>query len=980
MCIASGSVHSAWQLQGVSLSIPTNENLDREKRHPYLIINQDEITKIKDLVNRDLGYRYAYDLLRKSAAEGYINTLTTPGYGTNDLNEMIYIKEMALWYVLSGDDSYATAANDTLLNVASKYKGNIGTIHHQTLNISIMLVRYAVAYDLLFNDLSDDDRLTMEQFMLDVVQYIQSRPRGMSNWQTWHNAAIGTVGFVLQNKSLYTSAIWGDQAGLSAFANNEFSDTLNYGFVSHLSQGLLADGIWYEQSYDYHNFTLHSLTWLAEVAYRYGYDLFQLDVNGKSLKFALDSQFYHSYSNMQQPLYADGNPYPLNGNLFIWNFAYGFKHYGESKYKWLWDRTTPRSIGTYVPYLLMLFAIDHSDHHATKEEFGIGTGLFAKSGINILGSSLFPNTGMGVLRGSVLKGNPLNISFIYKPQGKIAGHQHADNLGIEVVSGRSLHRWIPNSKNIAGYGHILNSGYLQHTISRNTMVVDMRSQKPQALQNKLIYPPFPEEEQGNGALVSFAVSPLFSFMKAESDELYDSVSLQRRIINTDTYALDIFSGESDESRIYDWPIRIDGELVFSSQVLRSGGSHVEDNSDRPAVNWIQNPGFELDENGRVADWRVHHSWSPDLESKHQGINSMKTSGRWHTLQQTVGIVGGRSYQLRLTVKKEGPGSGRITFSSQGHTLASIDFTPTNEWGVFSEKVTIPDGITEVEVTIMNANSQTLWVDEVVLENLSQEFDGLGHRAGYQFVTNVQEVISDENWETEWMYGQEVLKVTTLAEPGSRFMMARAPKSESDYWPLVVVRRESQSSAFVTLLESYLSGESPVVQQVERLNEGGTQSDTLRVTMRDAVDYISWHKRVTENVVSDVEYRGKASLFRVKNGVISDLLLVHGDFIKAGTASLEVVGGVANVGWSMLSDTLSVLSYGSGEAFTVSISTEAADHCLTVATLDGDGQLLDRVETRRVGKAFLFKATPYTNYAVLRGKETLEDLISLKKYF
>jgi len=181
-------------------------------------------------------------------------------------------RDSALAYRFSGDIAFARNAARILLEYASAYAnypihdkdGRInatsgGRVLAQTLDESIWLIPMAWAYDLIAESgvWTDAERRQIESNLLRAaVSVISRNDAKMSNWQSWHNAAIGAVGFTLDDHSLITRAIDGPS-----------------GFRFQMRESVFPDGLWYEGAWGYHFYALDAHVQLAEMAARNGIDL-----------------------------------------------------------------------------------------------------------------------------------------------------------------------------------------------------------------------------------------------------------------------------------------------------------------------------------------------------------------------------------------------------------------------------------------------------------------------------------------------------------------------------------------------------------------------------------------------------------------------------------------------------------------------------------------------------------------------------------
>ncbi len=142
--------------------------------------------------------------------------------------------DLALAYRLTGERAYAEQCREILIAYADRYMhypvqsvqgqsgGSGAHVLSQTLDEAIWLVDVAWAYDLLADSaaMTAADRRRGENDLLrPAAELIARNPQGRSNWQFWHNAAIGAVGFALGDPELvrraYPSDLGQGDAGAS---------------------------------------------------------------------------------------------------------------------------------------------------------------------------------------------------------------------------------------------------------------------------------------------------------------------------------------------------------------------------------------------------------------------------------------------------------------------------------------------------------------------------------------------------------------------------------------------------------------------------------------------------------------------------------------------------------------------------------------------------------------------------------------------
>ena len=171
-----------------------------------------------------------------------------------------------------------TQVNDKSIDVAAGKDGKYRTAGHlqaQTLDEANALIPSAIAYDLINNSgvLSDDQKIKIENdYLRAMADCMNAYKSGKSNWQTWHNAAL-----------LYTGAVMGD----GDMIRQALLDDKN-GFTAQMKISVLPEGMWYENSWGYHYYTLSAMTIIAEGCRRLGLDIYNFPALKKMYFIAFD--------------------------------------------------------------------------------------------------------------------------------------------------------------------------------------------------------------------------------------------------------------------------------------------------------------------------------------------------------------------------------------------------------------------------------------------------------------------------------------------------------------------------------------------------------------------------------------------------------------------------------------------------------------------------------------------------------------------
>jgi hypothetical protein len=206
--------------------------------------------------------------------------------------------EDAAWaWIVTGEKKYADFSADVLLGYAERYLNypmvcqnvndktvdvaagkkdkykTAGHIQPQTLDESMSMIPAATTYDLIYNTLSQDQKQQIEnKFLRPMAECINGYQAGKSNWQTWHNAAF-----------LYAGAVMGDEELIKRALTDD-----NNGFIAQMNISVLPEGMWYENSWGYHYYTLQAMTFIAEGARRLGLDVYSFPQLKKMYLLAFD--------------------------------------------------------------------------------------------------------------------------------------------------------------------------------------------------------------------------------------------------------------------------------------------------------------------------------------------------------------------------------------------------------------------------------------------------------------------------------------------------------------------------------------------------------------------------------------------------------------------------------------------------------------------------------------------------------------------
>ncbi len=347
-------------------------------------------------------------------------------------------------YNLEPKPEYAQYLRKTFLDIADRYQsyplddyqGNpsawAARLMTETLGEAMGLTSILPAYDAVraSKHFSREDRAHIEwNFIRPAVKIIESNLMGITNWQSWHNTAIGLAGFLMDDQELIDSALHGENG-------HEFVKTVS----------IREDGIWQEGSVGYHFFGMVAMNHLLEAMDAHGLEPF-------------DEKIELAYSSILDIMQPDGSFPALNDSPpdFIHFRASSFEiangHYANPVFDQIltfiyetrgFGRGTAEALLFGKPYESTPFSID---------------------------STIKPKMGLSTLRsGSGLEDQ--HTMMDYGPHGQF--HGHFDKLHLSLYGAGE--NWLPDlgtgATNVPEF-----SGWFRNTIGHNTIIVNEQPQK-----------------------------------------------------------------------------------------------------------------------------------------------------------------------------------------------------------------------------------------------------------------------------------------------------------------------------------------------------------------------------------------------------------------------------------------------------------------------------------------------------------------------
>ncbi len=359
-------------------------------------------------------------------------------YGRQHSHALGSISNLGIGYVLEPKPEYAEKVRAILLEYASFYtdlrlhnvKGKESAkgarLKAQTLDEAVMMCNICLGYDMVYDAscFSDEDhRVIEERFLRPMVETIKRNRAGRSNWQSWHNAAIASAGFLLRDAEYIDLAL----------------NDPGHGFLYQMRESVFPSGMWYEGAPSYHWYALTSHMYLLEASTRAGIDLYGIPI----VKRMFSGPVRQLFPDGTFPAVNDSSRGSISGARRYYEVAY--RRYGDPSFASLLQmRTDPWA---------MLWGAD---------------AVPSVDGTIPLATSNEDSEGLAILRDET---NETAVFFNYAHQR--GGHTHPAKLDL-VLYAHGDERIVDPGR--LPYGNPIHRGWYWQTIAHNTVVVNETTQ------------------------------------------------------------------------------------------------------------------------------------------------------------------------------------------------------------------------------------------------------------------------------------------------------------------------------------------------------------------------------------------------------------------------------------------------------------------------------------------------------------------------
>jgi hypothetical protein len=434
--------------------------------------------------------------------------------------------EACAWaYAITGEEKYARRTRDILVGYAQRYtsypyhSANMGKrddkpsrsgghVFEQTLNEASWMLSVCNAYDLIrvSEVLSEPDHQAIrEDFLLKVYENIAKHRAGKSNWQTYHNSAFMLIGGVLNEVDLVRQAI---------------EDSEN-GFYYQMEVSVLPGGMWYENSWGYHFYTLGAVQRITETARRLGIDLYSTPQVKDMYTVAMDYQM----ADGTLPRFGDATTSRIPGRLY------------ESAYH-QWKEPLFLSLLPKPPtWDSILYGRTDTPESAGQ--------------VTELRSTLKKGAGHAILWADGDEGQSSAV-LTFGPFGGF--HGHFDKLSFVYFGMDRELGYDPGRARSQAYRLPVHRNWYRVTTSHNTVLVDRASQ---------------EGVEGTSEL--FIASPELSAAAAYTDKAYEGILHRRLLVLRPEFLVvaDILTATDGKHHKFDWMYHNRGDRISSDVAHRA---------------------------------------------------------------------------------------------------------------------------------------------------------------------------------------------------------------------------------------------------------------------------------------------------------------------------------------------------------------------------------------------------------------------------
>jgi len=554
---------------------------------PRVFVTEEHLARSRRLVREQKWAQVALERLLSAAGDLKELPGALPVPPDLELNAKVlqHAQHNALAHALMGEERHRESALAALRLIAEAYprwpiNETLGRGSFYSLGETRFTSAISQTYDLLAaTGLAEQDETLFRNMLLATRETIDAQPHfACGNHNTWGIFACLAVGVALGDAQRVHDALYGFES----------KGQWRYGIVHQLRHDILSDGLQWERAPGYHFYTLMGHTEIAWLLANVGVDLWHAELpvqetddgwdvhraygppgRTKCLKAAYDAPFYAMFGNGDFSMLHDSGLANIRG-AWIWGIIYelAYQAYGDPKYAWLLNRTEREYEEHEHPDLPMALHASRGvvdfvrlDRVSLPEgHFNLAEDCddFSLTGRHTGGCTLFPTTGQAVLRSDAADETAPAAFMFWGPHS--AGHQSPAALHVDLSA--AGHR-ITDSPRSLGYEDPMHLTWHCATIAHNTVTVDGRPMFPFEPDDESIW--WTDRERGgesDGVLLLLKPDGPVKAARACNERVYPGVRLDRTVIVTTEFVVDVFRVLSEDAHQYDWTMHGVGSVAI----------------------------------------------------------------------------------------------------------------------------------------------------------------------------------------------------------------------------------------------------------------------------------------------------------------------------------------------------------------------------------------------------------------------------------
>jgi hypothetical protein len=533
--------------------------------HPGLFLTPKGVAEIRTSLGKYPNFDKSVNELRTIADQALTEKIEVPipkdaggGY-THEKHKNNYyeLNAAGTLYQLSGNKKYAQFVRDMLIKYAEIYptlglhpviKSEArGKLFWQTLNDAVWLVHAANAYDCVYNYISETDRTYIEKNLFKPMAEFLSNGNDsnyetfnkMHNHGTWSLAAVGMIGYVMNDKDLIDKSLYGSKKDSKT------------GFIRQLDVLFSPDGYYTEGPY-YQRYALWPFVTFAQAIQNHQPELKIFAYRDSILQKAVHASLHCAY----------------NGEFFYLNDALP-KTYKTQELVYAVDIAYKNN-----PYQKQLLDIAGKQNAFFVSDAGLITAKallqnqatpFDFHSVLLHDGQNGDEGGLAILRDGK---NKKQTCLTFKATSHGLSHGHYDKLSIVLYDNgncilpdygavRFLNIEPKNGGNYTKENHT----WASQTIAHNTVTVDQQSDYDGNI--KL------SSANHSNILYSEFSNPSIKVVSGSDNKAYKNVGLQRTtaLINIKSLeypvVVDVFRVNSTESHTLDFPFYYYGQEMLT---------------------------------------------------------------------------------------------------------------------------------------------------------------------------------------------------------------------------------------------------------------------------------------------------------------------------------------------------------------------------------------------------------------------------------